>query len=276
MQRGVDARLLNYTLDTEETSHIDTEEDGLLVSINVPTTEKCKSGYMYTTIPLGMLVVRDDYFITISSDTLNVYERLKRQKGIVGEIATYKKSRLIFQILYITSVDFLRYLSVISKELDKFEEKLDKTITNTELLKLVTYQKTMIYFNTSLKTNQSVMERISRGKHVKIYDEDEDILDDAAIENRQAIEMASTYSDILNGMTDVYGTIVSNNLNNVMKFLTSVTLIMTIPTLISSIMGMNVVFPFVINVYSFWIVMAVIIICTLIATIWLKNKNMLK
>ena len=276
MQRGVDARLLNYTLDTEETSHIDTEEDGLLVSINVPTTEKCKSGYMYTTIPLGMLVVRDDYFITISSDSLNVYERLKRQKGIVGEIATYKKSRLIFQILYITSVDFLRYLSVISKELDKFEEKLDKTITNTELLKLVTYQKTMIYFNTSLKTNQSVMERISRGKHVKIYDEDEDILDDAAIENRQAIEMASTYSDILNGMTDVYGTIVSNNLNNVMKFLTSVTLIMTIPTLISSIMGMNVVFPFVINVYSFWIVMAVIIICTLIATIWLKNKNMLK
>lgn len=276
MQRGVDARLLNYTLDTEETSHIDTEEDGLLVSINVPTTEKCKSGYMYTTIPLGMLVVRDDYFITISSDSLNVYERLKRQKEIVGEIATYKKSRLIFQILYITSVDFLRYLSVISKELDKFEEKLDKTITNTELLKLVTYQKTMIYFNTSLKTNQSVMERISRGKHVKIYDEDEDILDDAAIENRQAIEMASTYSDILNGMTDVYGTIVSNNLNNVMKFLTSVTLIMTIPTLISSIMGMNVVFPFVINVYSFWIVMAVIIICTLIATIWLKNKNMLK
>ena len=248
MQRGVDARLLNYTLDTEETSHIDTEEDGLLVSINVPTTEKCKSGYMYTTIPLGMLVVRDDYFITISSDSLNVYERLKRQKGIVGEIATYKKSRLIFQILYITSVDFLRYLSVISKELDKFEEKLDKTITNTELLKLVTYQKTMIYFNTSLKTNQSVMERISRGKHVKIYDEDEDILDDAAIENRQAIEMASTYSDILNGMTDVYGTIVSNNLNNVMKFLTSVTLIMTIPTLISSIMGMNVVFPFVTNV----------------------------
>ena len=223
-----------------------------------------------------MLVVRDDYFITISSDNLNVFERLKKQKGIVGEIATYKKSRLMLQILYITSVNFLRYLSLISRELDKFEDKLTKTISNTELLKLITYQKTMIYFNTAVKTNQAVMERLSRGKYVKIYEEDEDILEDAAIENRQAMEMAATYSEILNGMTDVYGTIVSNNLNNVMKFLTSVTLIMTIPTLISSIMGMNVTFPFVTNVYSFWIVMAVIIISTVIASIWLKKKNMLK
>ena len=272
----MDESLLNSALDTEETSHIDTEEDTLFVSINVPTTEKCKSGYMYTTIPLGMLVVRDDYFITISSDNLNVFERLKKQKGIVGEIATYKKSRLMLQILYITSVNFLRYLSLISRELDKFEDKLTKTISNTELLKLITYQKTMIYFNTAVKTNQAVMERLSRGKYVKIYEEDEDILDDAAIENRQAMEMAATYSEILNGMTDVYGTIVSNNLNNVMKFLTSVTLIMTIPTLISSIMGMNVTFPFVTNVYSFWIVMLVIIISTVIASIWLKKKNMLK
>ena len=182
----------------------------------------------------------------------------------------------MLQILYITSVNFLRYLSLISRELDKFEDKLTKTISNTELLKLITYQKTMIYFNTAVKTNQAVMERLSRGKYVKIYEEDEDILDDAAIENRQAMEMAATYSEILNGMTDVYGTIVSNNLNNVMKFLTSVTLIMTIPTLISSIMGMNVTFPFVTNVYSFWIVMLVIIISTVIASIWLKKKNMLK
>ena len=272
---GVDETLLKYALDEEETSHIDTEEDQILVSINMPITEKNKRGKVYTTMPLGILVVRDDYIITISSEKFSLMEILSRKKTIVGEIATYKKSRLAFQLIYITSVEFLRYLTYISRDMEAFEDNLTKTMSNKELLKLINYQKSMIFFNTALKTNQSVMERLRRGKLIKLYEEDEDILEDAVIENRQAMEMAATYSEILNGMTDIFGTVVSNNLNNVMKLLTSITLIISIPTLIASIMGMNVEFPFNTSEYGFYGILGITAVITVIVAIWLNKKDML-
>ena len=274
-ETGVDETLLKYALDEEETSHIDTEEDQVLVSINMPITEKNKRGKMYTTMPLGILVVRDDYVITISSEKFSLMDMLSRKKTIVGEIATYKKSRLAFQLIYITSVEFLRYLTYISRDMEAFEDNLTKTMSNKELLKLINYQKSMIFFNTALKTNQAVMERLRRGKFIKLYEEDEDILEDAVIENRQAMEMAATYSEILNGMTDIFGTVVSNNLNNVMKLLTSITLIISIPTLIASIMGMNVDFPFSTGVYGFYGVLGITAVITVIVAIWLNKKDML-
>lgn len=272
---GVDETLLKYALDEEETSHIDTEDDQILVSINMPITERNKRGKVYTTMPLGILVVRDDYIITISSEKFSLLDMLSRKKTIVGEIATYKKSRLAFQLIYITSVEFLRYLTYISRDMEKFEDNLTKSMSNKELLNLINYQKSMIFFNTALKTNQAVMERLRRGKLIKLYEEDEDILEDAVIENRQAMEMATTYSEILNGMTDIFGTVVSNNLNNVMKLLTSITLIISIPTLIASIMGMNVTFPFNTGVYGFYGVVGVTTIITILVAIWLNKKDML-
>ena len=274
-ETGVDEMLLKYALDEEETSHIDTEEDQVLVSINMPITEKNKRGKVYTTMPLGILVVRDDYVITISSEKFSLMDMLSKKKTIVGEIATYKKSRLAFQLIYITSVEFLKYLTYISRDMENFEDNLTKTMSNKELLKLINYQKSMIFFNTALKTNQAVMERLRRGKFIKLYEEDEDILEDAVIENRQAMEMAATYSEILNGMTDIFGTVVSNNLNNVMKLLTSITLIISIPTLIASIMGMNVEFPFNTGVYGFYGVVGITAIITIIVAIWLNKKDML-
>lgn len=272
---GVDETLLKYALDEEETSHIDTEDDQILVSINMPITEKSKRGKLYTTMPVGILVVRDDYVITISSEKFSLIDMLSKKKTIVGEIATYKKSRLAFQLIYITSVEFLRYLTYISKDMEVFEDNLTKSMSNKELLKLINYQKSMIFFNTALKTNQAVMERLRRGKLIKLYEEDEDILEDAVIENRQAMEMATTYSEILNGMTDIFGTVVSNNLNNVMKLLTSITLIISIPTLITSFMGMNVDFPFNTGIPGFYAILGITVFITIIVTIWLNKKDML-
>lgn len=274
-ETGVDEMLLKYALDEEETSHIDTEDDQLLVSFNMPIKETNKNGSVYTTMPVGILVVRDDFVITISNVAFKLLDMLNKKRTIVGEISTYKKTRIVFQLLYITSVEFLKYLSYISKDLEEFEETLSKSIQSEELLKLINYQKSMIFLNTALKTNQSVMERLKRGKYIKVYEEDEDILEDAAIENRQAMEMAATYGDILNGMTDVFGTVVSNNLNNVMKFLTSITLIISIPTLIASILGMNVVFPFTTGVGGFYAVIGVTVLVTIIVTIWLKRKDLI-
>lgn len=274
-ETGVDEMLLRSTLDEEETSHIDTEDDQILISINMPITEKNKRGKLYTTLPIGILIVRDEYIITISSGSFPLLEMLTKKKTMVGEIATYKKSRLAFQLLYITSVEFLRYLTYISKDMEVFEDRLTKSMKSEELLKLINYQKSMIFLNTALKTNQSVMERLRRGKFIKLYEEDEDILEDSVIENRQAMEMSTTYGEILNGMTDIFGTVVSNNLNNVMKLLTSITLIISIPTLIASIMGMNVTFPFTTGVYGFYGVVGITTLVTILVAVWLNKKDML-
>lgn len=273
---GVDETLLKYTLDEEETSHIDTDENQLLVSINMPITDKNKKGKFYTTMPIGIIIVGDEYIITISSNNFQLLDMLNKKKTVVGEIATYKKSRLAFQLLYITAVEFLRYLTFISSDMEAFEDNLTKTMSNNQLLKLINYQKSMIFLSTALKTNQSVMERLKRGKLIKLYEEDEDILEDATIENRQAIEMATTYSEILNGMTDIFGTVVSNNLNNVMKLLTSLTVIISIPTLIASILGMNVTFPFNTGKIGFYVITAITIVITALVTIWLNKRDMLK
>lgn len=274
-ETGVDEILLKYALDEEETSHIDTEGEQILVSINMPIIENNKNGKLYNTIPLGILVVRDEYIITISSKEFPLIEMINREKTILGEISTDKKSRLVFQLIYNTAVEFLKHLTYIIRDIEIFEENLTKSMSNNDLLKLINYQKSMIYFNTALKTNQAVMERLSRGKLIKLYEDDEDILEDAVIENRQAMEMATTYSDILNGMMDIFGTIVSNNLNNVMKLLTSITLIISIPTLIASIMGMNVIFPFNTGIAGFISILTITSIITILVAIWLKKKNML-
>jgi len=276
---GVDRTFIENSLDTEERSHIDTEDDQVLVSINVPVkemTSKSSKAKKYTTVPLGMIIVRDDYIITVSSEKLKVLNNISTQKIILGEFATYKKSRIVFQVLYKVAEEYIRFLDIISKDIERFEDKIENTtMQNKELVKLIHFQKSMVYFDAALKSNQSVIERLKRGKIIKLYEEDEDILEDAAIENRQAMEMVTTYSEILNGMIDVFGTMVSNNLNLVMKFLTSITILISIPTLIASILGMNVTFPFSTGIYGFWIVMGASVLATVLTWIYLKKKDLM-
>ena len=147
---------------------------------------------------------------------------------------------------------------------------------NKELLKLLTLEKSLVYFTTSLRSNELVMEKTMRGRIIKSYDEDEDILEDAIIENKQAIEMSKIYSDILNGTMDAYASIISNNLNGVMKFLTSITIIISIPTLIASFLGMNVPVPMQNNPYGFVVISIISIIVGIIALVWLNKKGMLR
>ena len=275
---GADRGFIENSLDQEERSHIDTEDDQVLVSINVPVKEmtaKQTRVKRYTTIPLGMIIIKDDYILTVSSEKLDVLNSITSERIILGEFATYKKSRIIFQVLYKVAEEYIGFLDIINKDIEKFEEKLEKTMQNKELMKLIHFQKSMIYFDAALKSNQSVMERLKRGKIIKLYEEDEDILEDAAIENRQAMEMVTTYSEILNGMIEVFGTMVSNNLNLVMKFLTSITILISIPTLISSILGMNVTFPFMTNVFGFWMIMFISILATILTWSYLKKKDLM-
>ena len=267
---------IRYALDYEEKARIDQEEDDntILFIIDVPIIEKNEENDIYTTIPLGMIVVRDDFFITVSLKKNKIIEDFERKK--IKNFQTYKKTRFIFQIMYLNSSYYLKYLEQINKETEIAEYILKNSMKNKELLKLLSLEKGLVYFTTSLKSNELVMEKTMRGKIIKLYEEDSEILEDAITENRQTIEMAQIYSNILNGTMDAYASIISNNLNGVMKFLTSVTIILAVPTMISSFWGMNVNLPFQNSKLGFMIMIIVSVLMTLIVTWWLNRKDMLK
>lgn len=263
-------------LDYEEKARIDKEDDDntILFIVDVPISEKGEENEIYTTMPLGMIVVRDEFFLTVSLRKNKIIESFEKRK--IKNFQTYKKTRFIFQILYLNSSYYLNYLKQINKETEIAEYILKNSMQNKELLKLLSLEKSLVYFTTSLKSNEIVMEKTLRGKIVKLYEEDEEILEDAITENRQAIEMAQIYSNILNGTMEAYASIISNNLNGVMKFLTSITIILAVPTMISSFWGMNVKLPFENSPMGFLIMVLIAIIMTIAVTLWLNKKDMLK
>ena len=263
-------------LDFEEKARIDHEEDDdtTLFVVDVPITENGEEGeVIYSTLPLGMIVVRDDFFITVSLRKNKIIESFEKRK--IKNFQTYKKTRFIFQILYLNSSFYLSYLKQINKETEVAEYILKNSMRNKELLKMLTLEKGLVYFTTSLKSNELVMEKTLRGKIIKLYEEDEEILEDAITENRQAIEMAQIYNNILNGTMDAYASIISNNMNGVMKTLTSITIILAVPTMISSFWGMNVNLPLQNDSLGFIVMISISIILTLIVSWWLRRRNML-
>lgn len=265
---------IHYSLDFEEKARIDQEEEDntTLFVIDVPIIEKNNDAILYTTMPLGMIVVRDDFFITVSLRKNKVIEDF--EKKIHRAFATYKKSRFILQIMFSNSSLFLNYLKQINKDTEITEAELKDSMRNKELLKMLNLEKSLVYFSTSLKSNEVVMEKTMKGKIIKLYEEDEDLLEDAIIENKQAIEMAKIYSDILSGTMDAYASLISNNLNVVMKFLTSITLVIAVPTMISSFFGMNLALPFANNSFGFFIIILISIMLSLVVALWLKRRDM--
>ena len=273
----VNEDFVKYALDIEERARIDVEDNQTLIIIDTPIVESKRKEIRsdFATIPLGIIVVNDDYFITICSQKIDILEEFYESK--VKDFYTYKKTRFTLQILYKIATYYLMYLKKINKEADKTEIKLQNDLRNEELMKLLSLEKSLVYFTTSLKSNELVMERLLRGSYLKLYEDDKDYLEDAIIENKQAIEMVTITRDILSGTTNAYASIISNNLNIVMKFLASVTIVFSIPTIVSGIWGMNVkgIF-FENNEYGFIIVIFIALILSLLAYIWLKKKDMWK
>ena len=269
----IEDEFIKYPLDYEEQARIDIEDDMTLFVIDVPVIEEDKEGKTYSTMPLGLIVVRDEYFISVALKKNRIIESF--EKGRVKGMCTYKKTRFLLQILYLNASYYLNDLKKINKEAENTVNDLKKTMKNQDLMKLLRLENSLVYITTSLKANEVVMEKTARGKILKSYEEDDEILEDAIIENRQAIEMGKIYREVLNGTMDAYASIISNNLNVVMKFLASITIVLSLPTLIASIWGMNVPLPFATNPYGFMIVCGISILISIVAFIWLKKKDML-
>ena len=266
---------IRYALDPEEKARIDVEDDDntILFIIDTPIMEIESDEKVYSTTPIGVIFVRDDYILTVSLNKNPILEDFSKKK--MKNIITYKKSRMLLQLFYLNSEIFLNLLRKLNKETEIAENVLKNSMKNKALLKLLSLEKGLVYFTTSLKANEVVMEKTMRGNLIKLYDEDEDILEDAIIENKQAIEMAKIYRDILTGTMDAYASIISNNLNGVMKYLTSITIILAIPTMIASYWGMNVAVPMQNNPLGFVIIVLISILIGVVVSIWLKKKGML-
>ena len=233
---NVDAGLLRAALDEEETSRIDSEDDQTLIIIDLPSVEK-DDAVVYSTVPLGILITPHQ-IITVCLKESSIIEDV--QDGLVKGVLTQQKTNFLFRILLRVASRYLQYLKQIDKIYNYMERQLYKSQRNKELIQLLDLEKSLVYFNTSLKANEVTLEKILRGRIITLYEEDHDLLEDVLIEVRQAIEMANIYSSIISGMMDAFASVISNNLNVIMKVLTSITILLTIPNIIFGFYGMNI------------------------------------
>ena len=265
----VDPGLLRAALDEEETSRIDSEEDQTLIIIDLPSVEK-DDAVIYSTIPLGILITPNE-IITVCLKESSIIQDF--QDGVVKGVRTEQKTNFLFRILLRVASRYLQYLKQIDKIYNYMERQLYKSQRNKELIQLLDLEKSLVYFNTSLKANEVTLEKILRGRIITLYEEDHDLLEDVLIEVRQAIEMANIYSSIISGMMDAFASVISNNLNVIMKVLTSITILLTIPNIIFGFYGMNITTGLPLD-HFWWIPLAIAGVLILITAIILKRRDL--
>ena len=265
---GIDQTFLRAALDEEETSRIDTEEGQTLVIIDLPSAEETEP-VLYSTLPLG-IIVTENHIVTVCTKETSILRDF--ENGTVKQAETQKKTSFIFHILLQVAKRFLFYLRKIDKLYNSMERQLYKSQRNKELIQLLDLEKSLVYFNTSLKANEVTLEKILRGRILTLYEEDQDLLEDVLIEVRQAIEMTNIYSSIISGMMDAFASVISNNLNVIMKVLTSITILLTIPNIIFGFYGMNVM-----NLpldHFWWAPLAIAAVVVVVAGVILKLRDL--
>ena len=265
----VDADFLKAALDPEESPHIDSEDGNELIIIDVPVISKEEKDITYQTMPLGIIITKENV-ITISLKKNMVIEEIA--SGHFKNINTNLRTQFVLNVVLRTAVKYLQYLKQIDKISDNIERDLRKSMKNKDFMQFLEIEKSLVYFSSSLKANESTLEKVMRGRLVKLHEEDKELLEDVLIEVRQAIEMTTIQINILSNTMEAFASIISNNLNIVMKVLASITLIISIPTVISGFYGMNVSLPFADVSWFPWVLSLVLM---LVSYFILKNKDMM-
>ncbi|QEY33582.1 magnesium transporter CorA family protein [Caproiciproducens galactitolivorans] len=265
---NIEPDFFRAAMDEEESSHIDREDSSTLIIIDIPVIEKSGKNITYSTMPVGIIITEKNV-ITVSTKENPVISEFS--EDVVKDVQTNMKTRFILHIMLRVATRYLQYLKQIDKISSFIEKELRKSMKNSELIQLLDIEKSLVYFSSSLKANEITIEKIMRGRVVKLYEEDQDLIEDVLIEVKQAIEMSSIYLNILSGTMDAFASIISNNLNIVMKALASITLMISIPTVISGMYGMNVNGMPVAN---FWFPVSLSVICMVISYFILRKKKM--
>ena len=260
-------------LDEEESSRIELQDGYTLILVDIPSTEIRHDKESYTTIPLG-IILTGDVIATICTEDTPVLQAFLNNR--VKEFSTKKKLRFVYQILYRISVLYQSDLRIIDKMRTEIEERVGEDTEEEDLIALHELESTLVYFATSLRANGVVLDRLTRYKRLEQYPEDKELLGDVIVENKQAIEMTTIYRDIINGTRELMSSVIDNRLNNVMKYLTSITLVMAVPTVISGMYGMNVEgIPLGKSIYGFGVVCLITLIVCILTMVILHRKKML-
>ncbi len=268
---GIEVDHLRAPLDEEERARIEVEDKYTVILVDIPFLEKTNDKDRYVTIPLGIIVAAD-YLVTVCLEETPILKCFI--DGRVRDFYTYKKTRFILQVLYKNASTFLQHLRTIDRKSEEIERKLHISTQNRELIDLLELEKSLVYFTTSLRSNEVVFEKMLKLETIKHYPEDEDLLEDLIIENKQAIEMANIYNGILTGIMGTFASIISNNQNLVMKLLAAITIVLSIPTMIASFYGMNFAnIPGKDNPFGFYfIVLAALILASIVVFVFRRKK----
>jgi magnesium transporter len=263
---------ITYPLDLDERPRVEREEGYTLILLRVPYFQGDASDLPYTTIPLG-LVLNGQWIMTICRHDHELLQEFVA--GKIRGLATAKRNRFILHMLLSAANKYLTNLRDINKIVEGLEDQLQMSMRNRELLGLLKYQKSLVYFTTALKANELMMERLHRSGFFRTYPDDEDLLEDVITENQLAIEKTNIASNILSSMMDAFASIINNNMNIVIKFLTAVTIVLTLPTVITSFYGMNVRLPLQDWPFASWLILgasliiAVFVVFTLLKRDWM-------
>jgi magnesium transporter len=263
---------ITSSLDLGEIPRAEKEDGVHLIIIRVPVYVGSEADIPYTTVPLS-IVITDGFVLTASKVPNPVVEELA--SGRVRSLDTAKRNRFLLRLLLETGKRFLHYLSEINREVEQLEDKLQMSLRNREVLELLKYQKSLTLFTTALRADELVMARLQKGQLFQMYPDDEDLLEDVLTEIGQAIQMTDVSTGILSQMMDAFASIISNNLNAVMKFLASATIIIALPTLIASIYGMNLNLPFQGHPQAFFITMGAAVLISLVVVVVFIRKDWL-
>jgi magnesium transporter len=245
---GIEADYINYSLDLDEMPRMERDEDYTFILIRIPHRQP-ESDVPYITIPLGILI-KGNMIVTICRYDKEVFKVLANGKYRL--LKTGKRYRFALYIFLETATRYLSHLREINRMTEAIEDQLQKSTRNREVLELLKYQKSLTYFTTALRSNEVMMERVQRTQIFNYYEEDQDLLEDVLTENQQAIQMTDITTNILSQMMDAFASIISNNLNMVMKALAAITIIISLPTIVASFYGMNVDLPFQSHPFAFW------------------------
>jgi magnesium transporter len=263
---------VTYSLDPDEIPFIEKVDEALFILVRIPHFQSAIAKIPYVTLPLG-LIVTNEWVVTICRYEHDLLRHLPHEHQ--ADLSPLKPARFVLHLLWSVANNYLHHLNEINKIVEEIEDRLQRSLQNREVLELLRYQKSLVYFTTALRAHETMLERLRRGKFLEIERQDEDLLDDVLTENRQAMGVSQIASDILSQMMDAFASIISNNLNVVMKFLASITVILIVPTIIGTFYGMNVRLPLEDHPSVFLVLVGLSILSSLIVGLIFWKKNWL-
>ncbi|MDA3924563.1 MAG: magnesium transporter CorA family protein [Kiritimatiellae bacterium] len=267
---NIPREFLTDPLDKDERPRLEIENEFTLLVVHVPFHEPHENLIPFQTIPLGIVLTKNSVVTICNRQTPVTSTYLDQIRRVCPPEDLF---RFTFQILWHSAILYLRYLRDIRQRAYMVEQDLHESISNEALMGLLNIEKSLVYFTTSLKANDILIGRLEHTRQLDIPDKDLDVLEDVAIEYRQALEMATIHSNILTGTLDTFASIISNNLNNVMRYLTSITVVLMLPTLVASIYGMNVALPLGDNPHAFGILMGLSLLLSVVVVIVLARRR---